>query len=78
MISAVEKFLRTPEVENLPKKQQNAKKILLKSTLDFELEKHKITYFHISVCVLCLVCRMDMIQCALDSPHLVECFRYPH
>ena len=78
MISAVEKFLRTPEVENLPKKQQNAKKILLKSTLDFELEKQKITFFHISVCVLCLVCRMDMIQCALDSPHLVECFRYPH
>ena len=43
MISAVEKFLRTPEVENLPKKQQNAKKILLKSTLDFELEKHDLT-----------------------------------
>ena len=44
----------------------------------FRVRKAKITYFHISVCVLCLVCRMDMIQCALDSPHLVECFRYPH
>ena len=53
MISAVEKFLRTPEVENLPKKQQNAKKILLKSTLDFELEKQKITFF--SYFRLCLM-----------------------